>query len=221
MRMDLFPGEPAVPAWTLERDEVWMGALSQADVAGRAPLIVVDGRSGSGKSTLATALAAALDARNVHTDDVAWHHSMFDWQDAMIDGIVRPWSRGERVSYVPPGWRSHGRAGSIDVDPGTTLVIEGVGAARAELRQWAAAAVWVQSDARSAREGGLARDVAEGRTADEAAAFWEEWMAQEIPFLERERPWLHADVVVKGAADSFAPAGSRWVWRGPLGSATG
>ncbi|MEM6431048.1 MAG: hypothetical protein AAF708_17560, partial [Deinococcota bacterium] len=50
---------------------------SEADVF----VIAIDGRSGGGKSTMASILAGFLtDARVIHTDDIAWHHSFFDWQ---------------------------------------------------------------------------------------------------------------------------------------------
>jgi uridine kinase len=42
-------------------------------------IVAVDGRSGSGKSMFANKLAAAPKVPIVHTDDISWHHSFFDW----------------------------------------------------------------------------------------------------------------------------------------------
>ena len=47
---------------------------------------------------------------------------------------------------------------------------------------------------------GIARDVASGVNGDPiaAAAFWHSWMAEELPFLEHQRPWERAAVIVAG-----------------------
>ena len=54
--------------------------------SGAVTVVGIDGRSGSGKSTLARGLTG-LDSNiaAVHTDDLAWHHSFFDWGGLLID----------------------------------------------------------------------------------------------------------------------------------------
>jgi uridine kinase len=163
---------------------------------GRPWIVAVDGRSGSGKSTLATRIhGVGPPSAVVHTDDVAWHYSFFDWTTLLIDGVLSPLHRGTEVCYRPPGWEANGRMGAIAVPRGLDLVIvEGVGAGRSALRPWIDRCVWVQSDRAEAKRRGVARD---GGT-ESARAFWEEWEAAEVPFIERERPWEWADVVVLG-----------------------
>lgn len=166
-------------------------------------VLAIDGHGGSGKSTLAAAMVAAEpDATTIHTDDVAWHHSMFDWSAAMLDGVVRPFRDGQLVRYVPPGWVAKGRAGCLQVPSSTRLlIIEGTGAGRHELSPHVDALVWVEADLALARERGLARDLASGSngaTRAEAERFWDDWMAEETPFLGRHRPWERADAVVHG-----------------------
>ena len=56
------------------------------------------------------------------------------------------------------------------------LVIEGVGAGRADLAVLADLVVWVQSDSAEARRRGLERDVELGRPPEEAEEFWDSWM---------------------------------------------
>ncbi|WP_448616356.1 hypothetical protein [Modestobacter sp. URMC 112] len=60
--------------------------------------------------------------------------------------------------------------------------------------------VWVQSDSVEAERRGIARDVADGVNGDpeQATAFWQEWTTAELGFLDRERPWRRACVVVNG-----------------------
>ncbi len=72
----------------------------------------------------------------------------------------------------------------------------------------------MQSDRGEARRRGLERDASYGtRTPEEAAAFWEEWMAHEVPFLAAERPWSRAGLVVNGTP--AGGSGVEWVV-GPL-----
>lgn len=175
-------------------------------------MVAIDGRSGSGKSTLANLLHQVVpNSAVVHTDDVAWHHSFFDWDELMIAGILKPLHAGNAVCYQPPGWRTKGRPGSIELEAGLDLVIvEGVGASRVELMPWIDRAVWVQSDLDEAERRGIARD-----GADEAARnFWREWMTQEIVFLEQQRPWAGASLFVNGTPQQpHNPAGEVIVWR--------
>ncbi|NNC91620.1 MAG: hypothetical protein HKN80_03925 [Acidimicrobiia bacterium] len=158
--------------------------------------MAVDGRSGAGKTTIADRLASVLDrSAVVHTDDLSWHSSFFDWSDLMIEHVLAPVRRGEPVAYRPDAWRDHDRPGAIEVPAGSRWVIlEGVGAARQELAHFVDVVVWVQSDDGVARFRGIARDGGDPA----AAAFWDEWMAAEVPFLAERRPWEQADVIVNG-----------------------
>jgi cytidylate kinase len=160
----------------------------------------VDGRSGAGKTTLAHALAATVPrSAVVHTDDVAWFLARFDWVAEMRAGVLEPVRRGEAVAYRPPPWDERSRPGAVEVPaPCDLLVVEGVGAARAELADLVDRAIWVQSDREVARERGIERDGGD-------VAGWDEWQSEEVPFLERDRPWERVDVIVAGTG--LAPAG--------------
>ncbi|GIG29679.1 hypothetical protein Cma02nite_22790 [Cellulomonas marina] len=170
--------------------------------AGRPRVVAVDGRGASGKSTLAERLSRGTGrSAIVHTDDVAWHEPYFAWGHLLADHVLRPLRRGEAVSFRPPAWERNGRSGSIEVPAGLDLVIvEGVGANQRELAGLIDATVWVQSDFAMAEERGIARDIAQGVNGDaeEAVAFWHEWMAEELRFLDQQRPWERANMVVAG-----------------------
>lgn len=74
--------------------------------------------------TLATQLHVAVPASAVvHTDDVAWHRSFFDWSDLLARNVLEPLRRGEEVHYRPPGWQAQGRPGAIKVPAGLDLVL--------------------------------------------------------------------------------------------------
>ena len=194
----------------LHDDEPWMEegeVVALTDVVDRLAstarshtgpfLIALDGRSASGKTTLAARLASVTPGTVVvHTDDIAWCHSRFGWDDLLIDGIIEPLRRGEMVDYRPPAWDARGREGSITVAAhASVVVIEGVGAGRATIAHAVDAVIWLQSDL----------DEAEARDRDRVAAGeidqlgYEGWMAEEIPFQAEQRTWERAHAVVSGS----------------------
>lgn len=199
--MELGPGEPAAGPWHVEPLEVFARRVAEAagTPSGRPRIVAVDGRGGGGKTALAGRLGRALrPAAVVHSDDVAWGHSRFGWSDLMIAGVLEPLRAGRAVRFRPPGWDRDARDGRIEVAAGlSTVVVEGVGVGRRELAAFADAVIWVQSDYAEARRRGLRRDMAEqGRDADEAARAWDEWEAEEVPFLAGDRPWSRARLIV-------------------------
>lgn len=202
--MSLPAGEPAGGPWRVAPLAELVRLVEDAvgNPVGWPRVVAVDGRSASGKSTLARLLQHAVPASAVvHTDDVAWNHSFFDWAELLARGVLEPVRRGEPVRYRPPGWDAHGRPGAIDGPAGLTLVVvEGVGAGRKELAHLLDTVVWVQSDFAEAERRGIARDITQGVNGDaeESIAFWHDWMAEELAFIERQRPWERACVVVAG-----------------------
>lgn len=195
------PDEPAATAWRpVPLADVVAGVLARADVRPGSVLLGVDGRSAGGKTTVAARIAALVPgAAIVHTDDVAWYESFFGWDALLAEHVLGPARRGEPVRYRPPAWDARGRTGAIEVPAGAPLVVvEGVGSTRTSLAPLLDAAVWVQSDAALARRRGIQRDLAERPDPAVAEAFWDEWEAQEAPFLAADRPWSRADVIVCG-----------------------
>jgi hypothetical protein len=188
----------------VERLDVF--ARSLVDAAGDPPsrprILAVDSRGGSGKTTLADHLRQLLPGvAVVHSDDVAWNHSRFGWDDLMLAGILEPLHAGRDVHYQPPAWQPHGRSGYIDVSADTsTVIIEGVGASRHQVAHLLDLAIWVQSDFAGAKRRGIRRDMVD-HGLDEAAALqnWDDWDAEEVPFLLQDRPWERAAVIAATA----------------------
>jgi hypothetical protein len=174
-------------------------ALAGGVPSGRPFVLAIDGRSANGKTTLSRKVARTVGSCVVvHTDDIAWRHSIFGWDDLLVRGILEPARRGEAVAYRPPAWDEHGREGSIDVAAGTELlVVEGVGAGRRELMPFIDAVIWVQSD-RAESERRDAQRIAAGEA---SASLYPVWMAEEVPFQAAQRPWERAAVVVCGSPD--------------------
>jgi hypothetical protein len=183
-----------------------VGELMDGRRPQRRPFVLaIDGRSSNGKTHLAERIVALVPRTAVvHTDDVAWNHSRFGWDDLVLSGVIEPLRRGEAVDYRPPAWDARGRPGSIWVAADAGLVVvEGVGAGRASLAAHVDAVIWVQSDP----------DVVECRSRARVdageidAAGYEGWMSEEVPFQARERTWERADLVVSGSATLDDPTG--------------
>ena len=199
--MTLVDGEPPARQWRVVAldqvlDTLWHHLGRHT---GRPAVLAVDGRSGSGKSTFAARVARAVPSSVVvHTDDIAWWHSFFDWAPLLVEGVLEPARQDRAVRFRPPAWDERDRSGAVEVPPGVELlVVEGVGASQRSLADLLDASVWVQSDMVEARRRGVERD---GGT-PEADAFWEEWEAEERPFLQTDRPWQRAALVVAGTPD--------------------
>jgi hypothetical protein len=152
--MRLGPGEPPAGPWrAVAVEELSPVSSMLGDPLGRPAVVAIDGRGGPGKSTLARRPHAALTASAiVHTDDVAWHHSLFDWHQPLAREVLQPIRNGQPVAYRPPACQERGRAGAIVVPTGLDLVlVEGTGAGRRELAHLVDAVVWVQSGEREAK----------------------------------------------------------------------
>jgi hypothetical protein len=216
MGLRLRDEEPPAGPWRVEPLASLIALLLQrpSTAADRPPIVAVDGRGASGKTTLAERLRTAVPgAQVVHTDDIAWAHSRFGWDDLMRAGVLEPLHRGEFVHYRPPAWDRHDRAGHVDVSPRAPLVIiEGVGASRRELSHLIDTALWVQSDWPEAERRGLIRDGG----ARKALEGWRAWEAEELPFLAADRPWERASLIVAGTPQIEHDSGREIVIAPPL-----
>ncbi len=181
-------GEPPAGPWrAMPLVDVVRRLRAAAGVpTGRPRIIAVDGRGGAGKTTLVEALTALLpNSAVVHTDDVAWHHSFFDWADLLATHVLQPLQDGAAVDYRPRAWEERRRPGSIVVPAGLdTVWVEGTGVVREQLRPWLDASIWVQVDRKEAQRRLLARD----GDAPEQLQLVADWERQEHPFLSASSP---------------------------------
>ena len=215
--MSLPAREPAAGSWQAVRTSELMQLVAAATrvPTGRPRVLAVDGRGGSGKSTLAECLRReAARSALLRTDDLTWHEPLFGWGH-LLARMLELLRRSEPVRFQPPEWAQHGRQGAIEVPAGLDLVIvEGTGASQREVAPLVDTAIWVQADFAEAERRGIERDVAEGVNGDreQAIAFWRDWMAAELRFLDEQRPWERADMIVAGTptiplgADEWAVA---------------
>jgi len=211
--LQLAPEEPEAGPWRVELLSTFVEMVTRSG-AGRSssdrPVVVaVDGRSNNGKTTVATRIAGLVPgAVVIHTDDIAWEHSRFGWDDLLADGILVPVQQDQAVSYRPPKWDELGRAGSLDVPAGCPLlIIEGDGAGRRAVSHLIDTLIWVQADEREAARRSAARAASPpaadlANKAVDGTPFDEDgWMAEEIPFNAAQRTWERADIIVCGTPE--------------------
>ncbi len=192
-------GEPFAGPWRAVPIDALLEAITESGPApaGRPWIVAVDGRAGSGKSTLAGQLCEALpNTAVVHTDDFLGH-SFFGWCDLLIDGVLRPLRAGGAVHYRPTQRDLYGRHRLVDLPSGLDLVvIEGVGSSQRALGPWIDGSVWIQADVEVAERRWIARDGG----AEVVGSLGPEWMTAEVAFLEQDRPWERATVILAGTS---------------------
>lgn len=148
--------------------------------------LLIDGRSGSGKTELAQAIQADTGAQLVHLDALYPGWCGLDAGSAAAAELLSTgrWQSWNWAASTPGDWHS------VDLD--RPLIIEGCGALSRRTRALASHGVWVDLDDATRKSRALARD------GDVYAPHWEEWAAQELTFIEREKPHKLADEWVDG-----------------------
>ena len=81
------------------------------------------------------------------------------------------------------------------IEPGGTVVLEGVTASRRVFRPYLAYSIWIETPRAVRLQRGIDRD------GEDARVQWERWMAEEDRYIESERPHDHVDVVLRGDRD--------------------
>jgi uridine kinase len=178
--------------------------------AGLTRLVAVDGRAGSGKTRFAGRVAGALrstgaSVATVHTDDLASHADFYGWAPALVRDVLEPLRAGRTGVHWVYNWVARRADTRAEVPPVDVVILEGVGAGRRELTGYLAYTIWVETRRQAALARGLQRDIAEHGEAlrRELMAFWDEWASAEAIFLNDQRTWQRADLLVDG--DSSLP----------------
>jgi uridine kinase len=154
-------------------------------------VVAVDGPSAAGKSTFATALAEALDgAPVVRSDDfpVPWEGDPLAWWPPLTARVLHPLRAGRRGRFRRYDWRSGAYAEWVEVPPAPVVIVEGVGAARAEAP--VAYRIWVEAP----------YDVRRRRAAERGddLGSWERWATTEARHFAADRTRERIDLVIAG-----------------------
>jgi uridine kinase len=156
-------------------------------------ILAVDGCGGAGKTALASALAEALGGAQVlHTDDFASWDNPIDWWPRLIREALEPLARNEPARFRATDWENSGRPDWRVIEPAEFVILEGVSASREAFQPFLTYSIWIDTPRELRLRRGLERD------GEEARAQWEQWMAEEDEYVEREKPQTRADVIVPG-----------------------
>jgi hypothetical protein len=132
----------------------------------------------------------------LHTDDLAWHHGVFSWDELLINDVLPVLRERCALHYRPPAWAARGRDDAITLDGDRDFVIiEGVGASQASVRAELDVIIWMQTP-QAVRE---SRDAVRVSAGEISAASYAGWMAEENAYMAAERPWEQADLIVDGS----------------------
>ncbi len=169
--------------------EVLAHALARPPTLGAGRLVCIDGLAGAGKTTLALALADAVPAQVVHTDELLEGWGGLPGLGATIDTVVRPLAAGEPSAWTRWDWHGSDWAESHPLLPGGLLVLEGVGSAPAIVADLITTLVWIEAPREDRLRRGLARD------GEPMRPHWERWLDDETALHARERTRDRADLV--------------------------
>ena len=162
-------------------------------------LIAVDGPSGAGKTTFALRLAKLLDAPVVHTDDLlnGWDDQFTFW-NRLESRVLTPLRRGRAATYQRYQWHIGKFAGPpLTIEPAPAVLLEGVSAARREIRSELSLAVFVVAPPELRLRRALARD---GDDSVAFRAYLGRWRAAEDRHFAEDETAAAADLIVDGAA---------------------
>ncbi len=156
-------------------------------------IIAIDGPGGAGKSSLAEQLSQKLGSTPiVHTDDFASWDNPLNWWPRLIAQVLEPLYHNDIARYQRYDWGTQRMAEWHEIQPSEYLLLEGVSSSREAFRPYIALSIWIETPRQERLRRGLERD---GET---SLTQWEEWMASEDEYIEREHPEQNTDLVIDG-----------------------
>lgn len=179
--------------------------LAKPPRAGRTRIVAIDGQSGAGKTTFAAALAEAFKMHGVrvdlvHTDDLldGWDGQFTFW-DRLVEQVIEPLRRGEPAAYRRYDWIKERFDDDLTpVEPADVVIIEGVSAARSDMRRVADLTIFLRVTEEEAWRRLRERDP------EEAMPFLVAWKAREGGHFAADQTAEHVDVLVDGQIPSSA-----------------
>lgn len=155
-------------------------------------LVAIDGRGCSGKSTLATELAEALGSYVIGVDSffAAGPGNRLRWQE-FTDAVAQLRRLGT-LRYQPYDWEKDALLPAEMIDA-PLVIIEGLYAMHRDVVEHYDARIWVEADLSTRWDRVLARD-----GPSRIDRWRNEWVPMEQRYVDEQRPWRHADVVVAG-----------------------
>ncbi len=157
-------------------------------------LICSDGPAGSGKTELAQALAQQLiECSVVHMDDLyeGWANP-FDSKlfDRIRDSIVLPHLQQLPITFAKWDWASDSWGPAQTLGSRQTLILEGVGACAAPVRQHADVTVFLDAKPEQALERAIARD------GEQLRPYLLQWQIAQAEYFAHDQTALNCSLVI-------------------------
>ena len=127
-------------------------------------LLAIDGPAGAGKTTYAAKLEAELSAnatvKVIHMDDLynGWENPLNNALSEILDRVTTAHLAGREFVIKKFNWELMQFDREESISPTDYLIIEGVGAAQAIVREAGATTYWLDIDAETGLQRVLARD---------------------------------------------------------------
>lgn len=176
----------------------WLAAkLTTAIRPGSVALVAVDGRAGSGKSTFALRLSGVLNGAPILPldDFLSWDDLTEFWPRFETDALA-PLFAGKEARYQARDWEhdpyGRGLGPWKSCPPSPVVILEGVGAARRELRSRLALSIWMETPPLVCRRRGILRD------GPDSELRWARWQERETAFFDSDPVQSYVDLVVDG-----------------------
>ena len=160
-------------------------------------LIAIDGPAGSGKTSLANQLANTLNsAKTIHMDDL-----YNGWEDALTATLTRhleewvldPLTQHQSVKYQKFDWINSEYGPTVEVSDVELLILEGVGAAQARIRQQADLTIWIEVGAQI----GLARVL--NRDGAQILPYMLKWQERESAHFIKDQTKENCQIFIDGS----------------------
>ena len=160
-------------------------------------LIAIDGPAGSGKTSLANQLASNLkSATTIHMDDL-----YNGWEDALTATLTRhleewvldPLTQHQNVKYQKFDWTIGEYGPTVEVKDVELLILEGVGAAQAKIRQQADLTIWIEVGAQI----GLARVL--NRDGAQILPYMLKWQERESAHFIKDQTKENCQIFIDGS----------------------
>jgi len=151
--------------------------------AGNTHIIAIDGPAGGGKTTLAMQISQALSSRFsievVHMDDLynGWDGALGENLTELLSKIIEAQKKSQNYLLPHFDWKTNKYSSPRDLKSPQILILEGVGSARAIVRNSATTTIWIEVD----RTIGIQRVIA--RDGEAIQSHMKQWLVdQEIYF---------------------------------------
>ena len=160
-------------------------------------LLAIDGPAGSGKTSLANQLSHELNsATTIHMDDL-----YNGWEDALTttltrnlkEWVINPLTQRQSVNYQKFDWSISKYGSLVEVRDIKLLILEGVGAAQAIIRENADLTIWIEVGPQI----GLARVL--NRDGDQLLPYMLKWQERESAHFITDQTKENCQIFIDGS----------------------